>query len=60
MFPWSSKAEKLQRATRKLQRATNTLCEAIKEGDVETVRALLKKGKVDVNRPNDDPVRGAQ
>jgi hypothetical protein len=47
MFPWSSKADKLQRATRKL-------CEASEDGDVEKVRALLTKGIVDVNRPRDD------
>jgi hypothetical protein len=50
MLPWSSKADKLQRAARKL-------CEASEVGDVEKVRALLTKGKVDVNEPIKNFVR---
>jgi predicted lipoprotein len=49
MFPWNSEADKLQRAAKKL-------CDASEKGDVEKVRALLKKGNVDVNKPRDDDI----
>jgi hypothetical protein len=53
MFPWSSEASKLERATKKL-------CEAIKKGDIVKVRAILAKGKVDVNKNDRYTVRLSQ